>query len=108
MYADVKITVLKRLLLGDEVAAYKEGQWAPCDRLVEGQEFVVEGRTLEMPPGFCSWAWVDINKFVVTLARGGNFLGSKPGKTVACCTDGYRPVIFGLERVEPPGDAGDC
>jgi len=37
---------------------------------------------------------------VVTLARGGNFHGSRPGTTVVACTDGYRPVIFGLERLE--------
>jgi len=49
----------------------------------------------------CSWAWCDIHKYVVTLARGGNFLGVKPGIFVTCCTDGFRPVFFKLKRIEP-------
>ncbi len=103
MYADVKITVLKRLLLQDVVEEYAEGDWAPCDRLTEGQEFVVGGRDMAtaMPTGFCSWAWADIFKQVLTLARGGNFVGTKPGTFVTCCTDGFRPVIFLLQRIEP-------
>jgi len=99
--ADVKITVLRRLLIEDAVREYAANEWAPCSRLTEGQEFIVSGKDLGMPEGFCSWAWADIHKYVVTLARGGNFLGSKPGKTVACCTDGYRPVIFAVERIVP-------
>ena len=101
MYADVKITVRKRLFLEDVVEEYAEGDWAPCDRLTEGQEFVVYGKELEMPAGFCSWAWADIFKQVLTLARGGNFLGTKPGTFVTCCTDGFRPVVFLLERIQP-------
>jgi len=101
VYADVKITVLKRLFLEDVVQEYAEGDWAPCDRLTEGQEFVVAGKDLEMPSGFCSWAWADIFKQVLTLARGGNFRGTKPGTFVTCCTDGFRPVIFALEKIRP-------
>ena len=100
MYADVKITVLKRLLLDDVVQEYGQGEWPLCDRLTEGQEFVVSGKDLAMPAGFCSWAWADIFKQVLTLARGGNFLGTKPGTTVTCCTDGFRPVVFAVERIQ--------
>jgi uncharacterized repeat protein (TIGR04076 family) len=56
-----------------------------------------------MPEGFCSWAWADVQKYVLTLARGGNFLGVKPGRFITCCTDGFRPVVFQLERIEPEG-----
>ncbi len=100
MYADVKITVLKRLFLEDVVQEYAEGNWGPCNKLAEGREFVVSGKDLEMPAGLCSWAWADMFKQVLTLARGGNFRGTKPGTTVTCCTDGFRPVIFGLERMQ--------
>jgi uncharacterized repeat protein (TIGR04076 family) len=48
---------------------------------------------------------VDINRYVVKLARGGNFAGSKPGRTVVTCSDGYRPVVFLLERIEPKAGA---
>ncbi len=101
MQADVRITVLKRLLMEDACEQYGCGNKAICDRFEEGQEFVVSGRDIEMPAGFCSWAWHDIHSYLVTLARGGNFVGSKPGKTVVACADGYRPVIFALERIEP-------
>jgi uncharacterized repeat protein (TIGR04076 family) len=97
MKASVCITVMKRLLLEDLVAENATGNWQACDRLVEGQKFFSDG---DMPEGFCSWAWVDIQKYILTLARGGNFIGSKPGRTVVCCSDGYRPVVFKLERME--------
>lgn len=96
--ADVRITVMKRLLLEDMVADSGATRWAACDRLSDGQEFI--SSDANMPVGFCSWAWVDIQKYVITLARGGNFIGSQPGRTVVCCSDGYRPVIFRLERLE--------
>ncbi len=101
MVADVKITVLKRLLIEDVCREYGTGAIAACERLSEGQEFIVSGQSLDMPQGFCSWAWHDIHSYLVTLARGGNFVGSQPGKTVVACADGYRPVIFALERIEP-------
>ena len=52
-----------------------------------------------MPEGFCCWAWCDIQKYVLTLARGGNFRGAKPGAFITCCTDGFRPVLFKVERM---------
>ena len=33
--------------------------------------------------------------------RGGNFVGVKPGVFVTCCTDGFRPALFMLERIQP-------
>ena len=98
MNAAVKITVLRRTQTPDLVGKYTDHQWDPCERLAEGQEFISEGAN--MPAGFCSWGWSDIQKYVLTLARGGNLLGPYPGKFVTCCTDGFRPVIFALERVE--------
>jgi uncharacterized repeat protein (TIGR04076 family) len=99
MDADVRITVLKRTLQRDALEQYADSIWPPCERFTEGQVFVSKGAN--MPEGFCSWAWADIQKYVLTLCRGGNFLGSRTGVTVACCTDGYRPVVFGVERIEP-------
>ena len=95
--APVKITVLRRMVF-EEFNVYKTGKSSPCERLREGQEFLSKGAN--MPEGFCSWAWADIQKYVLTLARGGNLLGSKPGTFVTCCTDGYRPVLLLIERIE--------
>ena len=101
--APVKITVLRRMVF-DEFNVYKTGKTAPCERLKDGQTFVSKGAN--MPEGFCSWAWADIQKYVLTLARGGNLLGSKLGTFVTCCTDGYRPVLFLLERTEAEPQPG--
>lgn len=96
MNANIKITVLKRLRHRDLLEECADSVWEACDRVKEGQEFIVED--MKVPEGFCSWAWADIHKYAVTLSRGGDFNGVKPGVFVTCCTDGFRPVIFKLER----------
>jgi len=95
--ADVTITVVKRLFHDDMVRDVAAGAWGPCERLRVGETFTSRGAN--MPEGFCSWAWADIQKYVLTLARGGNFIGVNPGAFVTCCTDGFRPVVFKLERI---------
>ena len=99
MKASVKITALRRLQHRDLLEKCADSVWDPCERLREGQEFVTDN--MNMPEGFCSWAWCDIQKYALTLARGGNFIGVKPGVFVTCCTDGFRPVLFKLERIQP-------
>lgn len=98
MDAEVKVSVLRRLRHDDLLEENAESMWQACQRLETGQEFVAKHGN--MPDGFCSWAWADIQKYVMTLARGGNFVGVKHGRFVTCCTDGFRPVIFKLERIE--------
>lgn len=92
----VKITVLKRLFhqeLVEQFAANPE-KWTACTQFQDGDEYVVSGdRPWDMPPGFCGWAWADIQKLVYGMARGGQDV------FVTCCTDGYRPVIFKLEKI---------
>ena len=100
----VRITVLKKTFNADFVEAYADesGEWAPrgcCHDFKEGQEFISDGH---MPEGFSDWAWTDIQKYVVVLARGGDMLGVKPGVFVTNCTDGFRPVFYKLERIEEP------
>ena len=96
--ADVRITVLRRTRNEDFLKACADSIWQPCERLSEGQEFISRGAN--MPEGFCSWAWCDIQKYVLTLARGGNLRGVRRGLFITCCTDGFRPVFFQLERLE--------
>jgi len=97
----VRITVVKRTLNKEEIDTYTEPYrgkpWDRCDIVHEGQQWVTDGR---MPEGFCSFAWADILQYVLVLARGGNFVGVSPGTFVTCCTDGFRPVIFKVERIE--------
>jgi uncharacterized repeat protein (TIGR04076 family) len=96
----VRITVLRRLYHKELYEQYGQTLGAPCTKVADGQEFLVDLEAM-MPEGFCSWAWTEIFKYVLVLARGGDLHGSKPGVFVACCGDGYRPVLFKLERVAP-------
>ena len=97
----VRITVLKKTFNEEFVDAYTEPgaftETGCCHSFDEGQEFISDGH---MPEGFSDWAWADIQKYVMTLARGGNMVRVKPGVFVAPCTDGFRPVFFKMERIE--------
>jgi uncharacterized repeat protein (TIGR04076 family) len=97
-----KITVLKRTLDRDLAAEYMEkgSDLARCERFKEGQEFLLD-HPFEMPAEFCPWAWADIRNDILTMASGGNLSWMKlPGVAIAGCTDGMRPVIFEIERID--------
>lgn len=91
----VRITVMKKLHHRDLIEQYTDsGDWPACNRFEIGQEFVVgPSAPWEPPEDFCGWAWSDMQKMVCFMARGG------PNVFVTCCTDGYRPVVFKLEKV---------
>lgn len=99
-----KITVLKRTINTDIVQEYCENKFTLCPKFIDGQEFIT---AFEKPEGFCSWAWCDISKYLTVLLSNGNFSeglfdGWMKNKNtmIACCTDGLRPVIFKLEKLE--------
>jgi len=101
----VKITVLKKTdskqIFGDNPPMGQAIE--ACSRFKEGQEFIVGDERGQggMPEGFCHWAWNDLYKVVTTLRHGGDFPWMKEeGTSVSCCTDGLRPVIFELRRIE--------
>ena len=99
MKDDVKITILKRTINDDYINEYGEPEkWAVCSKFDDGQEFI-SSDGIQMPQGFCSWAWGDIQKIALTLGLGGNFINTKPGLFISCCSDGFRPVFFKLERI---------
>ncbi len=98
----LKITVLKKMdtkeIFGDNPPFGKNVE--ACGQFEVGQEFVV-GEDGRMPEGFCHWAWNDIYKVVITLMFGGDFPWmNEKGTSISCCTDGFRPVIFEIKRVE--------
>ena len=99
--AKLKITVVKRIFNEELAAKYGEEAVVPCNVLADGQEFMTDGVT--QPEGFCGWAWNDIHKVCLTLLKGGTFAPGwmKDDKSlIACCTDGFRPVVFLVERLE--------
>ena len=100
-----RITVLRKLYQEDLVKERSDfgPEHGPCPMFTEGQVFLCG---MEMPQGFCGWAWDDIHKLVFAALGGADFNELVPGSTkdgrgcIACCTDGYRPVVFWIEAVE--------
>jgi uncharacterized repeat protein (TIGR04076 family) len=88
----VKITVLKRGFEKEFVDQLKTGPKGPCTRFSDGQEFTITSQW-SMPAKFCEWAWADIRTYIPMVLGQGNPIA-------ACCTDGFRPVFFKLERVD--------
>lgn len=104
-----RITVLKTMVnqdLIDEYLSkgfkkiYKDKGFGPCDRFEVGQEFIVE-RPDVMPDNFCAWAWTDIHRDLLAVLYGANLPWiEEEARAIACCTDGLRPVVFRLERID--------
>jgi uncharacterized repeat protein (TIGR04076 family) len=96
----VKVTVLKKLKTGDVLKEYGASTVeAECPVVKEGVEYISTAG--KVPDGFCAWAWADLQRDVSVLAFGGDFPWiKKKGTMISCCTDGLRPVVFKLERVE--------
>ena len=101
--ANCKITVLKTLYHEDLIKEYLlPEQWAPygaCYRHHIGQEFIIN--SFDKPEGFCSWAWADIHREVIAVMFNADFsIYKNSGTIITSCTDGLRPVIFKVERIE--------
>ncbi len=99
-----KITVIKKSLNKALAKKYCGKKVGLCEIFKEGDEFIT---ALEKPNGFCDWAWNDIHNCVEVIVTGGNFSKGvfegwmKDDNTIiACCTDGIRPVVFKIERIE--------
>ena len=89
-----KITVLKTLLYQDLADEYRvdAANYVPCERFEVGQEIIID-HPYVMPENFCPWAWADIRQYILAAWNGSDYA------TVACCTDGFRPVFFKVERI---------
>jgi uncharacterized repeat protein (TIGR04076 family) len=99
----LKITVVKGLtakeVFGENIPEYFGKNLGPCSKHNVGQEFILDGTNC--PEGFCSWAFTDIFREIVHLMMGGNYPWTgKSGVAFASCTDGKKPVVFKLERIE--------
>lgn len=88
----IKITVLKNSVQEEFQKFQPNSKITACNAVKEGQEFTLK-LPWEKPQGMCDWAWGDLRP-IIQAVNGGN-----PEKTVSCCTDGYRPVFFLIERV---------
>ena len=98
-----RITVVKKLVNHDLIselatAEFQENSTEGCDRFQIGETFDVGWD--EIPKGFCTWAWADIQRDVSSMLMGADahWVVSK-GTIITCCTDGFRPVVFKVERL---------
>lgn len=98
----VKITVVKKVdmrAIHSEYIGNVDSFEPVCPLFHIGEEFIVEGS--DCPQGFCMAAFADIYRFISGLKFGANYPWMKePGTVIACCTDGFRPVVFKLERIK--------
>ena len=88
-----KITVLKKSFNKELYEQYPYGAACECGLLEVGQEYISESRWFS-PEGFCPWAWSDLRPILHSVHSG------TEAPFVSCCTDGLRPVIFKLERID--------
>ncbi len=92
-----KVAVLKRSVQQEFADRYRDGQVQQCSLFKDGQEFTVT-QPWSAPDGFCQWAWADLRTYIMANLHGGEF------PMVACCTDGFRPVFFRIERIDPQAE----
>ena len=88
-----KIVVIKKVVYQDLYKKYTGKEGKICSVFDEGQEFIVTS-PYRPPENFCAWAWADIRPSIHSVYFGG------AKSSVVCCTDGYRPVVFNVERIE--------
>jgi uncharacterized repeat protein (TIGR04076 family) len=91
--AKCKITVIKKEIFQDLYKKYEGREGSICSVFEVGQEFTVTS-PYNPPKDFCAWAWADIRPSIHSVFFGGR------KSSVVCCTDGLRPVVFNVERVE--------
>ena len=98
----VKITAIRKIQYDDLMAKYENPIEYTCD-VCEGQSWISENG--ECPNGLCSEAWKTMHEFVEALAKGeGNFYDGwmkNPNSAMISCNDGFRPVSFYIEAMEP-------
>ncbi len=99
----IKITVIKKLSMADihpQEGCGAAPDFEPiCPMFEVGDEFIADVDAA--PKGFCPAAFDDIYRYISGLRFGANYPWmAKEGTATVCCTDGLRPVIFRLERME--------
>lgn len=91
------ITVIDKKSFEDIISkyCYAESDFAHiCDQFEVGQVFYTDCPE-NRPEGFCAWAWRNIQQEVKAAYAGHTLPWVKvPHTYIACCSDGFRPVIF--------------
>lgn len=105
-----KITVLECMCFKDYQKKYlADPNAGPCPCFKKGDEFILERNAdkddfWKMLDGrFCSEAWDSISRYVYSALQGGSIMRgwtNDEKMMIACCSDGTRPVIFKIERID--------
>ena len=126
--AKVKITVIDKKCYPELQKEYcMEPDVGPCSMFEVGQEFIIEKgngkddfwhmglnslkktsadpNTVAGGPKIphCSEAWDAISRYIYTGLQGGSIMKGwmkEENTMIACCSDGTRPVIFKIERID--------
>lgn len=110
-----RITVLETKVFPDYQEKYlADPKSGPCPCFKPGDTFLLE-RTgnrddfWHMLDGkFCSEAWDAISRYVYAALQGGSIMKgwtNDEKMMIACCSDGTRPVIFKIERIDVDDEA---
>lgn len=72
-----------------------------CDMFTEGQQFLFDEFPTKPGDFPCEWAWAEILRDISMVWNGGRTPWmKKQGALLTCCSDGFRPVSFLIERLE--------
>lgn len=105
-----KLTVLECKCFCDYQEKYlADPKSGPCPMYHAGDEFIFErygGKDDFWHEGYgaqCSEAWDAISRYIYTALQGGSIMHgwtNDDRMMIACCSDGTRPVIFKIERID--------
>lgn len=97
----VKITVVKTPVFEELTSVIIDPRYLPfneCKEFNIGQTFICDGNK---PNNFCESAWKDIKSDIDMIENGETpeIKINEPNTTYASCTEGFRTVIFKIEKI---------
>ncbi|MFX0114065.1 MAG: TIGR04076 family protein [Candidatus Hodarchaeota archaeon] len=97
----LKITIAKKFssedVFGHKIKRLSGGTVPICG--LEEREYIVNHQ-FEMPNDFCGKAWQDMSRELALLWYGVDPEYTEHNAVYTSCTDGVRPVVFRIERLE--------
>lgn len=101
-----RVTVLRRECYQDLQSRFlDEPEAGPCPLFQTGDVFTIDSSNVNRmvnEGNFCPKAWECIKCHVndaLTDVAPCDSKTAMPGQTIACCSDGTRPVVFKIERI---------
>ena len=93
--------------VGDEFVFYRDGERDDFWHMGLGTLVKTSGDPNKVAGGpkmpHCSELWDAISRYIYTGLQGGSIMKgwmAKENEMIACCSDGTRPVIFKIERID--------